>query len=306
MSVIRFVKHKDLDVDKWDNCIKSSVNSLPYAFSWYLDIVVDRWDALVLNDYEAVFPIPKKKKFGFQYTFTPFWVQQLGLFSKTCKGLNEIGEFIQAIPKEYRYVELNLNESSTLDSNCKLDVQTNANYLLILDKSYEELKKEYSKNLKRNLTKATKFTIQIFKNDSPKVLINLFRSDKGQKYNHLSNSDYNRLEHVMNVAILKHCGQVLMAYDEGNRPLAGMFLLFSSNRVVLLFTGNTNEGRQIAALPYLIDSVISEYSNSSIVFDFEGSNNKNLARFYKSFGSKNSPYQSVRINRLPLFLRMFK
>ena len=52
--MIKFVLHKDVDTDKWDECIKKSVNALPYAFSWYLDIVAEYWDALVLNDYEAV------------------------------------------------------------------------------------------------------------------------------------------------------------------------------------------------------------------------------------------------------------
>ena len=69
--MIKFVQHKNVDTDKWDECIKKSVNSLPYAFSWYLDIVVEHWDALVLNDYEAVFPLPSKQKISikvFLYT----------------------------------------------------------------------------------------------------------------------------------------------------------------------------------------------------------------------------------------------
>ena len=56
--MIRFVEHNEVDTDKWDQCIKRSINSTPYAFSWYLDIVVSNWNALILNDYEAVFPLP--------------------------------------------------------------------------------------------------------------------------------------------------------------------------------------------------------------------------------------------------------
>ena len=63
---------------------------------------------------------------------------------------------------------------------------------------------------------------------------------------------------------------------------------------------------QFLAMPFLIDNFIKEASNSGLVFDFEGSNDLNLARFYKSFGAIDEPYQNLKINRLPLFLRLFK
>lgn len=304
--MIRFVKHKDVDTDKWDVCIRKSVNCMPYAFSWYLDIVVYEWDALVLNDYEAVFPLPKKNKFSITYSSTPFWVQQLGLFSKTCAALSRIDDFIKAIPKEYKFIELNLNFNSALASMEGMKLRANNNYVIQLDKLYIEQSNLYSKNLKRNLKKAQANSLQIFKNDAPKGLIQLFREDRGMTINHFSESDYKNLETIMHVAIHKHCGQVWMAYDEGNKPVAGMFLLFSPTRIVLLFTGNSKEGKQMSAMPYLIDYFIQESANSGLVFDFEGSNDLNLARFYKSFGAINEPYQNLKINRLPLFLRLFK
>lgn len=304
--MIRFVTHKELDTDKWDECIKKSVNSLPYAFSWYLDIVVDHWDALILNDYEAVFPLPSKHKFSIKYSHTPFWVQQLGLFSKTCKGLERINDFVKAIPLEYRFVELNMNHNAYVKELDTIQLKGNNNFILVLNKPYSEQSQLYSKNLKRNLKKATSSNLQLFKNDSPQGLIQLFRSDRGQSIKHFTESDYKNLETIMHVAIYKHCGQVWMAYDEGNRPLAGMFLLFGPTRIVLLFTGNSKQGKECGAMPFLINEFIKESANSSLVFDFEGSNDENLARFYKSFGAVNHSYQNLKINRLPLLLRFLK
>jgi hypothetical protein len=80
--MINYIKHKDVDTEKWDRCIEQSVNGIIYAFSWYLDIVCDEWDALVDDDYESVFPLVKRKKFGINYIYPPFFTQQLGLFSK--------------------------------------------------------------------------------------------------------------------------------------------------------------------------------------------------------------------------------
>ena len=304
--MIRFIKHNEVDTEKWDVCIRKAVNCMPYAFSWYLDIVVAEWDALVLNDYEAVFPLPKKEKLRITYSNTPFWVQQLGLFSKTCTALNRLDDFVNAIPKEYKYIELNLNFNSTLAERNGVQLGSNNNFVLNLDKSYTEQSSLYSKNLKRNLKKANTNSLQLFKNDSPASLIKLFREDKGKDINHFTELDYKNLETIMHVAIHKHCGQVWMAYDKGNRLVSGMFLLFSPTRIILLFTGNSIEGKQLAAMPFLIDAFIKESANSGLVFDFEGSNDANLARFYKSFGAKNEPYQNLKMNRLPLFLRLFK
>ena len=304
--MIRFVEHNDVDTEKWDRCIKRAINSTPYAFSWYLDIVVSHWNALILNDYEAVFPLPTKRKWGVQYAFTPFWVQQLGLISQTNEGLKRIDDFISLIPSTYRFIELNMNHTVPVKDSLNYNIVENFNYVLPLNKTYHLQREAYSKNLKRNLKKANLKGIQLFKNDAPQNLITLFRHDKGQSIDHFKEADYKNLEHIMHVAINKHCGEIWMAYGEGNRALAGCFLLFGPRRVVLLFTGNSPEGKASAAMPFLIDQFIKTSANSSFLFDFEGSNDENLARFYKSFGAVNQSYQNLKINRLPLLLRLIK
>ena len=42
------------------------------------------------------------------------------------------------------------------------------------------------------------------------------------------------------------------------------------------------------------------------MLDFEGSNDENLARFYMSFGSQEMKYATVRINRLPWYVKWLK
>jgi hypothetical protein len=304
--MIRFIEHLQVDTEKWDACIKRSVNSLPYAFSWYLDIVVLEWDALVLDDYQAVFPLPSRKKFLLQYSFTPFWVQQLGLFYIESEDRHLLSDFISAIPDSYRYIDLNMNHYTSVIPSELINIGVRSNYELRLNRPYSDMKKDYSKNLLRNLKKSNENHLQIFKNDSPKNLINLFKLDKGPKMKHFSELDYQNLERIMHVAIHKNCGQVLMAYGEGNQLQAGMFLLFGINRVIFLFSGNTSQGKKNGAMPFLIDSFFKESANSSFTFDFEGSDDKDLARFYKGFGGKNHSYQNLKMNRLPFPLSYFR
>tara|TARA_B110000444_G_C18845694_1_gene601825 strand:+ start:2559 stop:3473 length:915 start_codon:yes stop_codon:yes gene_type:complete len=304
--MIRFIEHQHMDTEKWDACVKRSVNSLPYAFSWYLDIVVPEWDALVLDDYQAVFPLPYKKRLFLKYSFTPFWVQQLGLFYIESEDRHLLPDFINAIPDSYRFIDLNMNHFASLVPTNEINVIERSNYELRLNRSYSDMESDYSKNLIRNLKKSKQNYLQIFKNDSPKNLINLFKQDKGEQMSHLSEFDYQNLDRIMHVAIHKNCGQVLMVYGEGNQLQAGMFLLFGVNRVIFLFSGNSILGRENGAMPFLIDSFFKESANSSFTFDFEGSDDEDLARFYRGFGGENHSYQNLKMNRLPFPLSYFK
>jgi hypothetical protein len=67
VGMIHYVKRKDLDLNKYDACINNAINSRIYGYSWYLDIVADNWDVLVLNDYEALMPLPWRQKYFIKY-----------------------------------------------------------------------------------------------------------------------------------------------------------------------------------------------------------------------------------------------
>lgn len=93
-------------------------------------------------------------------------------------------------------------------------------------------------------------------------------------------------------------------YDQHNQLCAGAFFILSNNKAIFLFSGLNEDGREAGAMPFLIDSFIREYSGRHLTFDFDGSNDPSLARFYKSFGSKECIYQRVVINRMPVVLSL--
>jgi len=98
--MIKCLLHNNIDKKKYDLCVAKSVQSKVYAFSWYLEAVTEAWDVLVLNDYEAVMPLPYRKKYGICYIFQPYWIQHLGVFSKNILSDNDLKLFVDNIPKK--------------------------------------------------------------------------------------------------------------------------------------------------------------------------------------------------------------
>jgi hypothetical protein len=117
---------------------------------------------------------------------------------------------------------------------------------------------------------------------------------------------YSGLRKVMDTAFDKGTGRMLVAKSPKDKFLAGAFFITYHKRAVFLFSANTEEGRETRAMYGIIDSFIEENAGKKLILDFEGSNNQDLARFYKSFGGKNFDYPDLRINRLPQIIRWLK
>ena len=64
---IKWLRSGSIDRQKWDQCIDRAGNGRIYGYSWYLDIMSNNWDALVLGDYQLIMPLPWRKKYGIRY-----------------------------------------------------------------------------------------------------------------------------------------------------------------------------------------------------------------------------------------------
>jgi hypothetical protein len=96
--MISYLKHPEIDKQKWDLCIASSSNGMANVNSWYLDIVSPGWEALVQDNYKAIMPVPLKRKYNIPYIIQPLFVQQLGIFSSNSNAITDVNHFLKYIP----------------------------------------------------------------------------------------------------------------------------------------------------------------------------------------------------------------
>jgi hypothetical protein len=300
--VIEYLERKQIDDRKWDECIRKAFNGNLYGYSWYLDIAADQWAALVENDYERVFPLVYRRKYGFSYIYQPFFTQQLGLYSRSQLNSDILNRFIGAIPRKFRLAEINLNTLNKADV-VKLKLVPQLNHELDLINSYEKIREGYSDNLQRNLKKAERSGLNLFKDVPPDEIISIFRDNRGKEISHLRENDYRRLLQLAYACLSKDIADIRGVFNSESKLVAGAFFMTANRKSIFFFSGLTPEGRENGAMPFLIDSFIRENAGKHLTFDFDGSNDPNLARFYKSFGSRELMYQRIYINRLRGILR---
>ncbi|PHI19187.1 hypothetical protein CEQ90_14080 [Lewinellaceae bacterium SD302] len=304
MTTLKLLTRRELDIQAWDKCIQQAPNGLPYAYSWYLDIVSqENWSALVLEDYRAVMPLPFNcKLFGYPQLYQPILCQQLGIFGQISAAEN--ATFLKTASQRFRRINLNLNASnfSRLPELAPGSMTARTNLLLPLDQPYAAIHSAYSKSLRKRLRKTeTLLLCQPTKNST--TLIDLYRKQVGSRLN-WPEENYQIVARLIEEASRRKAGLIRKIVDEAGRLHAIGFFLIGCGRVINLFGASSQEGRRSYAMHRLLDEVIQEVHQQENYFDFEGSEIPGVAEFFRSFGAHEEQYAHYHTERLPFWLRL--
>jgi hypothetical protein len=299
---IRYLRHQEIDTNKWDRCIEGSQSPVIYARAFYLDEMAARqWGALVWDDYKAVMPLTWRSKYGIRYLYQPHFTQQSGIFSTQPTPPAVVEAFLRKLDSHFRFAEICLNFA-----NAHPDLQARANFILRLDAPYEELCRNYKKDLIRNL-KLTRRAQLFYKKDFDlHTALGDFRREYGSRLPSVKEEDYRRF---MTLCVyLMQQDQLLTraVVDDQQRPLCSAIFLRDTRRFYLLHSSTPPVGRATEANHFLLDQFIREWAGSPMILDFEGSDRPGIAHFYSNFGSIDQPYFFYRHNRLPWPIRWLK
>lgn len=285
---VRSLERGEIDDEKWDHCIATSAHSNVYGLTWYLDAVTERkWQALVSGDYEIVLPFLKKSKYFIPYITQPFLCQRLGLFHREKEiSAHVIDVFYDKMTaKVFKYDVLT---SGNFPLKQKHDIKEN--HIIDLNLSYENLANNYNRNTNRNLAFAKKVEsqdvtyhadttrqIEFLKDNDPTLLIN---------------KNHTKVESLIKSAISLKNG-FLISVMENNEIRSAAFFLTFGNRIYFLLCASDPRGKDIKSMYLLIDHVIKSYAEEYKIFDFTGSNIKNIAQRNLGFGASVERYYHI-------------
>lgn len=300
-GTIQYIRNNNIDKEKWDACISNATNGLVYAYSFYLDRMAKHWDALILNDYEAVMPLTWNKKYGISYLYQPPFVAMAGIFGKNV-NVEIVKMFVDSIPSTFRLIEISLNHENVVAG---IQSMTLSNYVLPLNKPYTVIYDNYRENSKRNIRKSIQAGCYCKTGIPVNDVINL-NSEQLQRVLKVTTGDYNNFKKLYHFLLTKQQAITYGIFSASDKLLASCVYFFSHNRAYYILAGNHPDGKTLGAGHYLVDRFIADNSGKELLLDFEGSDIRNLAFFYSSFGASLETYPALRINRLPWWVKWLK
>ncbi len=283
--MIRFLKHSEINPEKWNKAVCNSLFSTIFVEYEMLDLLTapDTWHALVQEDYEAVIPLPTRKKGVLKYVYTPFFMPQMGIFSEREITSEETDAFLKEISKNCVLADVLLNEKNGI----RKPHDTNfVSHTLSLQPDYNELYSLFHENTKRNIKVGKKMECRVTVGEESVVdIIALFRENRGQaEAVHYHDHDYKVLENVADHLLEKDLLDIYGVRTSDGKLAAGALFVKDGNRRWFWFSGRDNQLSACKPMFLLLDAYVRDHAGSALFLDFNGSKNENVARLYQGFG----------------------
>lgn len=292
--------YKEIDFKKWDDCIHRSCNGLIYCTAAYLDAMAANWDAIILNDYEAVMPLTWKKKFTIRYLYQPAFFQQGGIISsdRLSEEMNLL--FLETAFTHFSFAEITLNFNNALADDFVYLKNYRNNYILPL---HENVAAQLNDYVLKRVRRAVKNELYYETHDDFDEIILLYKDLYHKKMDDIEEVDF---LHFRNYCATHRDQLVLRKVIHQQEIVAAVLMLKDPKRLYNIVSCILPEGKKLLANYFLFYSLIDEFKSSEHILDFEGSDKSGIAFFYKKFASENQRYPFIKMNRLPAPLKLFK
>lgn len=287
---IKLIKNEDIDKVKWNSCVHYANNGNVFGYKWFLDHVAKDWDGLVEGDYESVFPLVwRKGLLGGKELHQPPLMRELGLYSINALSTKRIESFLNAIPDEYKSIEIVVNEQINLPKNHDFKVEELYNHQLLLTESYDILQNNYTNDIKEKLAIASANQLISNTNIKPEKVADFYR--KYAKDRRSLERNFHALQRIMYNVLHRGWGFASGIQDENGELLAVNFFIYSHNKVLSLIPIESPRGAEFGALPLLFDMLMRTHAGRPMILDFNTNKRDELAL---ALGARENLYYKIR------------
>lgn len=278
---------------------------------WWLDAVCDDpddWDVVVTmkgDQVTGIWPYVRTERVGISMMRNPRLTPYMGpyvFYPSDIKGakrdsyefdvseqlldsLPDADVWRLSLPPAYKHAGLFRR------FGLKLDVQQT--FLLSLEEDEDVIFSGFKEPLRRNIRAAEK-DIRIV--EDPTQLHDLFNFQKAtlEEKRVLQSYTEEHMQSLMNACIEHNSGTLYLAY-EGGQLQAAIWNVWDAHRSYYLMGGKNPDSDNYRAMSALIWHCIREAKRrGNRIFDFEGSMDAGVERFFRSFGARRELYLILR------------
>jgi lipid II:glycine glycyltransferase (peptidoglycan interpeptide bridge formation enzyme) len=274
--------------------------------SWWLDASApDAWQAIEIEKngrLVARLPYAIKKKKGFTLITAPPYTHTLGPWLaptnsvKYAKHLSEqkdlFTELIDRLPPHDYFVQkFHPSITNWLPFHWKGFTQTSAYTYVISDlRDLEAIWAGFQENTRREIRKAQK-QLSVEASEDIDYLYHLSQlTFQRQNIDYPDASTIEKIRQIDRACANRHCRKILFAKDNFGKIHAGILIVWDCESAYYLVGGADPEFRTTGAMSLLLWEAIQLSSTVTKQFDFVGSMNESIERFFRGFGGKQVSY----------------
>ena len=286
---IQFLKREDIDKTKWNSCVHFAHNGNIFGYMWYLDNVAKEWDALVEGDYESVFPLIGRTKYlGVKELYQPLLMRECGLYSSHQVTPQRSNAFLEAIPAEYKVLDIHLNEQQQLETANypKWKLTQQKNHQLYLLKSYDDIALKYTPATVQKLEQGWMDNLIPSNAIKPEQIVDFWK--KYTKNRQELDRSYHAYLRIMYNLLHRGWGNGAAILDSKQNILGVNFFVYSHSKVMRLLSAYSPEGIKKGADLLQYDLLIRNHAGKPFILDFNTSEDFPLA-----YGAEATFYQKI-------------
>jgi len=258
---LRKLKREVVDDKKWDECVRQSPNGHVFAYTWYLDIVCEEWEAMVLNDYELIVPLPIQHRSFIKNVALPYWIPYLGVISKIPISESDVNTLLTQIP--YLNVSLTLNAHNKLPPKEAIDVKLTKYVVLDLILSLERLKAKFSTDLNQVIDVYERQQISVIRSLNPKEY-----GDFLQQQSTVSDDQLGTLIKLISFALRYKSAGTYAAYNQRNEMIAEAFFVKSNSCLSLLHFATRHDDHDLLGPKAIVYHILKHNAESNLTMEF--------------------------------------
>jgi hypothetical protein len=270
--------------------------------------------ALLNNNEEIIgtFMYFRFRKFSFRFVITPVFAPNSEMFfvnpslsvvgrnSFVKEALETVSDYLWDLKADYLNINLPVGFVDTQPFTWKgFAAKTRYSYLIDLSLSQETLLANLASEKRKSLNKAQKDNIEVKPATEPETVYKLITMSLGRNF-----LDKNT-EVIKNIVFkFSRPGNsfAFVAYLKGE-PAGASFCVIDRDKAVYIFGGfdeqNKHHGAQVSCM---WQSILKAKELGLKYFDFEGSMNPRIERYFREFGGELRPYYCIEKISTPLRL----